>query len=216
MDRAKLIEKIQKCLSLSKSPEPHEAAAALRQAQKLIALHGVTDNELGFASYASEKVDCPVQAGRTLPEYLATLCSLMQRAFGVRVTVHREIRVSDPSWCVTYYGKADRVALAAYSHPVVWRAMHSSWAQFQKNNPQLKGVTGARSGFFIGWIFGVAKCVTDLGLSDEERQELDSYFDNEVGKVAQSATSKVKMNTRAVHAGIEASRNFSLHRPIGG
>ena len=34
--REKLISRLKKCLALSASPEPHEAAAALRQAQKLM------------------------------------------------------------------------------------------------------------------------------------------------------------------------------------
>ena len=219
MDRARLIDKIRKCLALSASPEPHEAAAALRQAQKLAAAHGVTDAELGLASYASEKVDCPLQAGKKLPETLATLTSLMQRAFGVKVTVHREIRVSDPSWCVTYYGKSDRVALAAYSHRVVWRAMNAAWTAHLKTRPNLKGQQGTRSGFLAGWLWGVDRTVTDLGMSEEEKNELQAYLEQEVpsvkdGKTAE--TSKVKHRSDTLRAGLVAAKDFSLHRPIGG
>lgn len=219
MDRAKLLDKIQKCLALSKSPEPHEAAAALRQAQKLIDKHGVTDAELGLASYASEKVDCPVQAGKTLPEYLAVLTSLLQRAFGVRVTVHREIRVSDASWCVTYYGKADRVALSAYTHPVVWRAMHGAWNRHLKLNPHLKGERGGRGGFLVGWLFGVERSVSELGMSEDEKVELQKYLEQEVPSITESKpvkSSEVKYNGEALRAGVRASKDFSLHRPIGG
>jgi hypothetical protein len=42
MDREKLMDKIQKCLRLAKSSEPAEAAAALRQAQKMMAANNIT------------------------------------------------------------------------------------------------------------------------------------------------------------------------------
>ena len=218
MDRARLLEKIQKCLALSASPEPHEAAATLRQAQKLSAAYNVTDEELGLASYASEKVDCPLQAGKRLPETLCSLTALMQRAFGVKVTVHREVLISDPSWCVTYYGKADRVALAAYSHPVVWRAMNGSWIAHLKRNPHLKGQTGARGGFLAGWLWGVDKIVGDLGMSNEEKAELRTYLLQQVPSVANGTTVKtteLKYNRETLFAGLEAAKDFSLHRPIG-
>ena len=41
MDRKKALEKIKKCLRLATSANPHEAAAAMRQAQALMKEHGV-------------------------------------------------------------------------------------------------------------------------------------------------------------------------------
>lgn len=220
MDRAKLIEKIQKCLSLSTSPEPHEAAAALRQAQKLMAKHGVTDAELGLASYTSEKVDVPLQAGKSIPETLATLMSLLQRAFGVRVTIHSEIRVSDASWCVTYYGKTDRVVLAAYTHPIVWRAMSSSWNKFLKDHPHIRGAKGARGSYQVGWLAGVQRQVDDFAMPDAEREELGQYLEQENPGISERSARKTNEAKRydggLVRAGLRDSKEFALHRPIGG
>ena len=44
--REKLISRLKKCLALSASPEPHEAAAALRQAQKLMRELDLTEADL--------------------------------------------------------------------------------------------------------------------------------------------------------------------------
>ena len=41
MTRDEALDKIKKCLALAASPEAHEAAAALRQAQKLMAQFGL-------------------------------------------------------------------------------------------------------------------------------------------------------------------------------
>ena len=87
MDRAKLLSKIEKCLRLSKSSEPHEAAAALRQAQKMMELHGISEAELGAVGYGNEKVSVPIQVNKKLPIALATLVALIKKAFGVEAVV---------------------------------------------------------------------------------------------------------------------------------
>lgn len=215
--RARLIEKIQKCLALSASPEPHEAAAALRQAQKLMDKHGVTDRELGLAEYTSERVDCPIQANKTIPLQLSMLISLISRAFGVRATIHAEVRISDASYVVTYYGKHDRVILSAYTHPVVYRAMNGSWTKYLKRNPHLKGERGARGSFYVGGLTAVGRTVEDMALGAEEadilRKKLDEVCDSsEPAKVCDLK----KYNQETLIDGMRKGRDFSLHRPIGG
>lgn len=48
-DNEKIIDKIKKCLALSRSANEHEAEAALRQARKLMEAHGVTDLDIEAA-----------------------------------------------------------------------------------------------------------------------------------------------------------------------
>ncbi len=42
----KILGKIKKCLALSSSDNPHEAAAAMRQAHALMAAHGVSAEQI--------------------------------------------------------------------------------------------------------------------------------------------------------------------------
>ena len=46
MEHEKIIDKIKKCLALSNSDNPHEAAAGLRQAQKLMQMHGLNELDI--------------------------------------------------------------------------------------------------------------------------------------------------------------------------
>ena len=48
MDQEKIIDKIKKCLALAKSDNPHEAATALRQAQKLMEQHNLTEQDISL------------------------------------------------------------------------------------------------------------------------------------------------------------------------
>ncbi len=50
MDKERILEKIKKCLALSKSANEHEAAQALKQAQALMREYGITDIEVELSA----------------------------------------------------------------------------------------------------------------------------------------------------------------------
>ena len=58
MEHEKIIDKIKKCLALSNSDNPHEAAAALRQAQKLMEMHNLTELDISL----SDVQECSAKA----------------------------------------------------------------------------------------------------------------------------------------------------------
>lgn len=49
MDKAKVLEKIKKCLALSKSANEHEAAQALKQMQALMREYGISDADVALS-----------------------------------------------------------------------------------------------------------------------------------------------------------------------
>lgn len=63
MTRDEALQKIKKCLALAASPEQHEAAAAMRQAQKLMQQFGLSEVDVSLAdvSEAGQKaVNAPL------------------------------------------------------------------------------------------------------------------------------------------------------------
>ena len=79
MTRDEALDKIKKCLALAASPEAHEAAAALRQAQKLMAQFGLTEADVTLADVA--EVRQQAQNAPIVPWEVA-LASLVATAFG--------------------------------------------------------------------------------------------------------------------------------------
>lgn len=215
MDRAKALDKIQKCLALGKSPNEAEAAAGLRQAQKLMEMFDVSERELGAIGYKGEKVHVSIQAGKVVPVTLLAVIGLVSHAFGVRPVTGRSVRVSDPSWDVTYWGQEHRVMLATYSHVVITRAIDAAWKKHLKENPHIKGVHGARAGFYIGWIDAVKNTVEAFAKTDEDVRGTELAMQNQYGRtLTKSKISNQRLSGEAMDAGGSAADGFALHRPV--
>lgn len=217
-DRAKIMERVQKCLNLANNAgaTPGEAAAALNAAQRMMEKFGITEQDLGLVGMGEAVVKISIQAGKKIPLSLSMMINLMQRAFGVKAVVHQEIRVSDPSWCVTYYGPIARVELAAYTHHVLNRNIERGWAQQLKDRPHLKGERGAKTGYYVGWVEGVSNLVTKFALGDKEQENIAAYIETKVGRLGKGKTSNVSLDGRARAAGHADSKGFGLHRPMHG
>lgn len=216
MSNERIITKIKKCLELSNSPEPHEAIAAMRQAQKLMAKHGLTEAEVGLASVAKFKVECPIQAGKTVPKHLMFLLIIIQTAYGVKAVITSEIRVSDRSWCVYYYGPKHRVEIAAYSHEVIYRALMRGYISYQRLNPHLKGVQGGRMGYMLGYLYAVEKHITPYDVTQDESELMLAYRDHEWGAMEKSKANNMRVCSESLHAGTRDGSEFQLHNAVGG
>ncbi len=81
MTRDDALRRVRACLRLSKSSNAHEAAAALRQAQKLMEefnLEAEVDGAVGASDAGTRS------RGGAVPEYVAILVNLVSFTFGVR------------------------------------------------------------------------------------------------------------------------------------
>lgn len=217
-DRKRILDKISKLLNLGNDSRgnANECATALRQAQSLMDKHGITKDELGLIGYSSETVQCPIQVSRkTIPMRLNLLIDIIEKAFGVHPVIGSEKRVSDYSYIVTYFGPANRVMLAVYSHTVVQRALDAAWREYLREKPELRGARGARAGFEMGWLDAVRSKVEALAVSDEEKEQTQALIKKTYGRELDT----VKSNNMAVDGmaaidGAVAASDFSLNRPM--
>lgn len=217
MDRAKVMDKIQKCLNLSKSSNEHEAAAALRQAQKLMVAFSVTESELGAIGYTEETVSTTIQAGKKIPLVLNVITNLVTHAFGVKAVYGRTIRVSCANFDVTYFGPEHRVVLAGYVHVVIQRAVDAAWKRYQNDNPGIVGIVGGRAGFVAGWINTVRETVLAFAVTPEEKAGTDLAQLNKYGReLAKASPNKMRVCGDAMAGGAEAGASFRLHTPMTG
>lgn len=233
----KVVEKIKKLLALATSSEPHEAAAAMRQAQKMMAQHGVSEEDVDQLDVESEQVISPEPwKARGIPVYFSKITQLMMVAFGVRALIECAWVNGKPRMAVRYFGTQSRAAIAAYTHVVVWNALQKSWKAYQKDNPWDCDKIGGRTGFWVGWIQQVRGNVIAFGgVREEEKPKPDgsgtelvvTAFGKELAKIetalekyapdkVDSKTNATKMSARTHAAGKEAAKDFQLHCPMNG
>lgn len=215
--RKRILDRIQKCLNLSASSNEHEAAAALRQAQKLMEMHAVSDAELSGAGYGNESVDVPIQAGRKVPVQLSRLITLIMKAFGVKGVTERRVASSDQAWRVRYWGLETRVPIACYAHDVVFKAMDKGWNTFLIYNPEYRGQRNARLSWQLGFLDAIMSKIEAIGFTDAEQIAVDlvqtAYYGKELSK---NPPRRMGVDPDLKADGSAAGSKFNLHRPMGG
>lgn len=216
MDKDKALEKIKKCLALSQSANEHEAAQALKQAQALMAKHGLTDIEVSMAD-VDERSGARRMANK-LPGWQWGVAQLVARALGCQ---HYK---RDKS--MMFYGLGNRAEIAAYAFDVLFRQVNDARRRFLKTcrarNP--KNRTYLADKFCDGWVRGAFDVVMDFAMPEKEQKIMEAYKNHRHGKIKLTnkrcvgGVSAVVWNAGADAAmqGLGEGRKAQLHQAMGG
>ncbi|RCV86890.1 DUF2786 domain-containing protein [Billgrantia montanilacus] len=197
----RVMRKIQRCLALSKSDNGNEAGIALRQAQVLMAEHGVSQEALAIADFDVASVD--TRAGRTPPRYLESLAQLVNAAFGT-TTVYSWRGVKG---VIEFLGPRDAVLIAGYSFEVLQRQLIRDRRNFLcTQSPRLKRMTKIRRGdaFAEAWVVGVRKLVRPMAMTDEMKTLHRTYRERRFGALDMLTTRERQPLRRHDHVAVEA------------
>jgi hypothetical protein len=221
----KILGKIKKCLALSQSSEPHEAAAALRQAQKLMEAHGVDESGLVLADVCEDEVKSLMTVSRIDPNELA-LVKMVAEAFGCELLWNKS-----GSWKRSAYGAKEafgsytiigfrhQVSVATHTMVVLMRRHLKARSAFVSTLPSFYSrseKTQEANGFSHGWVQAVKKMVIAYARGPEEEKALTKYKQLHYPSLT---TQKSKGQTRGLGgmlAGTEAGSMEQLHRPVDG
>lgn len=213
MDREQIIAKIKKCMALSASANEHEAAAALRQAQKLMAAYDVDQLEIDDSAIINNHVDHPeYNYSKRKPVVIAVVARLMTKAFGVIFVWEY---AADDKHRIRYFGSVSGVTLATYSHAVVYRAARAAWRKYIRENPHAKGIKNMRASFVKGWCAAVADKVSALSPDPEQEERMERAKARVYGGELTKATQRETTIPSAFAAGAARGKDFSINKPIG-
>lgn len=212
----KILDKIKKCLALSQSSEPHEAAAALRQAQKLMQLHNVDMTTVERSEVGQEDVKSKFSV--SVPKsYEVNLVQKICRSFGCEVLwakSHSRKRGDDRYASFKIIGLKHQVKIAAYTCDVMQRKMHKARHDFIKTHVFYDRVHTTReaNGFCMGWAEAVTEVITKFAGTDIPQIVKDEHF-----RLSRSATrARATLGTQAgFDAGKVAGSSESIQRPMG-
>ena len=216
----KILDKIKKCLALARSANEHEAAAALRQAQKLMEAHGISDQDV-LASQASET---GAKAGAvTKPaEWEAALAGRIASAFGCELVFSRRTWTT-AEW--RFIGAGASPEVASYAFQVLLRQARTARSAYigtalkRIRKPATKTV---RADLFCeGWVLTATSTVTAWTHTDAQAESVTAYIASNYPSLTELSTHDRKPTKLQDHhlsdfaQGAAAGRSAVLNRGVG-
>ncbi|WP_306602511.1 DUF2786 domain-containing protein [Azonexus sp.] len=183
MDKRKAIEKIKKCLALSKSANEHEAAAALRHAQKLMAEFKVADLDIEASRASDAKAKSGVTSTPPLWENL--LASVVAESFACRLVFAPGWSSRRAEWLFIGCGASPEIA--QYAFLVLSRQLRAARAEYiQKTLRRCKTSTKTRRAdmFCEGWVRAATALLPALSCSESETRSISAFVAAEYGELA--------------------------------
>lgn len=173
-ERDKIIDKIKKCLALSASANEHEAAAALRQARKLMTAHGITDTEVNAARADERSAKAGVTSKPSMWETM--LATRVGVAFGCRIIFRPAHSARRGEW--RFIGCDIKPEIAQYAFAVLLRQLKAARsAHIRAKLQRCKPHTRIRRAdlFSEAWIRSVTGLLDNFAGNADEQQAVDAY-----------------------------------------
>jgi len=213
MDRLKIISKIHKCLRLSESGNPNEAAAALRQAQALMRKYGIKEQDV-----ASEVHESSAHSGGYFnpPYWAVALSELIAQAFECRAYISRR---EEQRPVFRFIGVDYSAAIAAYTFTVLFRQLRLSRRKYMDNLGIDENTERYRQGnvFAQAWLFRIAKTVSEFIARVENEQVIDDYVKANYGETMDFERNPADHESKdydIILSGMRAANMAHLRRPV--
>lgn len=214
--RKGIIEKILKCLALSKSGNEHEAAAALRHAQKLMQAHGITDLDIEHADIQEEGTRAG--AAQKPARWECGLSRRVADAFGC--SVYLSVNYPVGSW--VFVGVSPSGEIARYAFEVLFRQVKRARAQYIKT--ALKRCTTTRTRradlFCEGWVMTATQLAERLAGNEATEARIAAYLENKhsltsfKGRDRNAGRNLTEHDCGDLVAGRRAGRDAELNRGV--
>ncbi len=218
MDHRKIIDKICKCLRLSESCNPNEAAAALRQAHRLMQKYHISEHQVRSA-YVGEKA-LQSELAASPPFWALALVNLVADAFDCRGYVDRHYGTHSE---FRFIGVGASAEVATYSFSVLLRKLSDARQGFLDDLQEIDELEQQRRAdvFAQAWLFRVASTVRDFVGNCGLRQRVDEYVDKKYGYNAEKgewaeseATAPENRDYEDILSGLRAANTACLFRPV--
>lgn len=220
-DRDDLVEKIRKCLALAASGNEHEAASALRQAQKLMEMHQVSDTEILAASVRESNAKSGATSRPSSWEnYLALRVA---DAFGCKLIFQRSF-YDLAHWI--FIGLPPSSECASYAFEVLLRQALKARRDFisdaLKRTKKKTNKTRRADLFSDGWVVTACAQVGALTPPDGAVEAIRAYMDLKYPRLRQLSVTDRNADRNlsdrdhdAYHAGSISGRGAQLNQGVG-
>lgn len=217
-DREKIIDKIKKCLALAKSSNEHEAATALRQAQKLMQLHSITDLDVEHADIQEEGTRAG--AAQKPSRWECRLATRVASAFDCSVFFACARQVG--RW--VFVGATPSGEIARYAFDVLFRQVKRARANYVKTSLKRCTTTRTRRAdlFCEGWVITATELVKRFAGSEAAQARITAYLEHKhelasfQGSNRNAGRNLTERDYGDMQAGYRAGRGAQFNRGVGG
>ncbi|WP_110995458.1 DUF2786 domain-containing protein [Pseudomonas sichuanensis] len=217
MDRNKALDKIKKCLRLASSSNPHEAAAALRQARALMEKYQVTDGDVLMADVQ----ETTVRSGSKVnpPKWEVQLSVTVAWAYNCGIV----FLVGPGQWA--FIGEMSEVA--SYAMTVLLRQVRQHRRDYMADKlKRCKAATKTKRAdvFCEAWVRGVRRAVAEFAGTNKPSAAVLAYMGkhypdlDKLNPLDRNASTN-KLSARALNDaanGIEAANGVQLNHGVNG
>ena len=228
----KILSKIKKCLALGTSPNPHEAAAAMRQAHALMRQHGVDAHSVSMADIGESRADIRTMARDKPAQWEAKLAATVGRAFGCKLLISKKVLPKEyrghlNEGAFIFVGQEGQAEVAAYTASVLSRKCKTARQKWIAEH--LVGMSIGRGGkaqvtrmgdaFAEGWVHSIGKLVCDFANPTDIEHAINKHVAERSGS-GEASTRSIKSSQfgpgelAAASMGARAAAGESLYRPM--
>ena len=224
-----IIRKIRACLARANSPgaSENEAETALRQARKLMEMHGLSETDMAASEIHEQEAH--VSSNSRPPMWVAMVENLICKYFQVAAIWHvgYDMGFRREKTTVKFIGREPSAEIAAYAFQVLYRQLRRDRANHLKKihkRTKQANRTAKADAYAEGWVISVADKVRDFlhDMNDETRTAVDAYLERK-GSKPESMTPKSSTDRKGVRgidgdrwAGFSDGKKANLNHGVGG
>lgn len=213
-----IIAKIKKCLALAKSNNEHEAAVALRQAQRLMQQHGITDFDIETADIQEEATRAGASSKPS--KWECGLAMRVAKAFDCSVFLACGYPVG--KW--TFVGAAPAGEIARYAFEVMFRQVKRARQSYIKATLKRCGPANRtrRADLFCeGWVTAATALIEAFAGSEAQQVKVTAYLEQKhtlkgfEGRNRNAGRKLAERDYGDIDAGHTAGTDAQLNRGVG-
>lgn len=219
-DRDRKLDKIRKCLRLARSSNEHEAAAALRQAQKMMSELGVSADdvvapEVAEARVRANSLACP-------PTWEVFLATTVSDAIGVdsffSMGAAGSGKLLRGQW--SFVGCGGNEQIARYAFTALRRRLSVARSEYMRTmlkRHKRSNKTAFADLYCRGWVAAIRRKVQTLVVAEAEKNAIALYLRRYQLVETEKEEAAVKP-AQAGHVlrGFRAAADIDLRRPMTG
>ncbi len=219
MDK-KILDKIRKCLALSKSANEHEAAAALRQAKKLMNQYDLTNDDVSISEISESTVKAKTKYSP--PRWQRNIAYVVSTAFQCNYFFNNQY-CEQTTW--TFIGKDPAAEIASYAFNILNRKCSNDRKDYYNSNKRYKRANRIRRAdlFAEFWVRAIEKEVESFAESCPKTQEIinkyiEKYHTNLIDAKHRSTSISFsdKRDVDAILEGLNKGSEVSIHHAVNG